>query len=89
MIEHARGKITRDDDILADSVDVWFEKVQYGKLCDWDGGLALRRGHSIGVGVPYRLELDDGRSGEILVTNIRFSGSAQTNALFQGTSSLK
>ena len=88
MIEHARGKITRGGDMLADGVDVWIEKVQHGELYGWHGGLALPPGHSIGVGGPYRLELDDGRSGEILVTNIRFSGSAQTEATFEGSGPL-
>ena len=86
MIEHAHGKITSRGDMLADGVDVWIEKVLHGKLYDWHGGLTLRQGHFIGVGGPYRLELDDGRSGEILVTKMRFLG---TEAAFQGSSALK
>ena len=86
MIEHARGKITRGGAVLADGVDVWIEKVLHGMLYDWNGGLTLPEDHSIGVGGPYRLELDDGRSGEILVTKMRFSG---TEAIFQGSSTLK
>jgi len=86
MIEHTHGKITRGGEMLADDVTVWFEKVQHGKFHDWHGGLTLPEGHSIGVGGPYRLELDDGRSGEILVTKIRFGG---TDAAFQGSSELK
>ncbi len=89
MIEHALGTITRGDDMLADRVNVWFEKVQHGKLYDWYGGLTLSGGVSMPTGGPYRLTLDDGRSGEIVITNIRVSSSDKTEATFEGSGQLK
>ncbi len=89
MIEHALGTITRGDDMLADRVNVWFEKVQHGKLYDWHGGLTMPGGVSMPTGGPYRLTLDDGRSGEIVITNIRVSSSDKTEATFEGSGPLK
>ena len=89
MIEHALGTITRGDDMLADRVNVWFEKVQHGKLYDWHGGLTLPEGHSVGVGGPYRLELEDGRSCDILVERRLISRSGLKEALFQGSGPLE
>ncbi len=89
MIEHAHGKITRGDDVLADGVDVWFEKVQHGKLYDWHGGLTLSGGVSMPTGGPYRLELDDGRSGVIFVTNMRILSSDHKEVIFQGRGPLE
>ena len=89
MIEHALGTITRGDDMLADRVNVWFEKVQHGKLYDWHGGLTLPGGVSMPTGGRYRLKLDDGRSGDILITSMRVVSIAKTEATFEGSGPLE
>ena len=88
-MEHARGRITSGDDVLADGVDVWIERIPRGKLYEWHGGLTLPEGHSVFVGVLYRLELDDGRSGEISIARQQMTSSGQKETIFNGSGPLE
>ena len=59
------GKVLRGTQVVADDVDVTLWTRTDGT---WGGILTLPIGHSIDPSGPYCLELDDGRSGEIVVT---------------------
>ncbi len=89
MIEHALGTITHGDDVLADGVDEWIERIPRGNLYEWHGGLTLPEGHSVFVGVLYRLELDDGRSGEISIDRQQMTSSGQKETIFNGSGPLE
>ena len=88
-MEHARGKITSGDDVLAEDVNVWIEKIPRGKLYEWYGGLTLPEGHSVFVGGLYRLELDDGRSGEISIDRQQATSSGHKETIFKGSGPLE
>ena len=88
-MKYARGKITSGDNVLADGVDVRITKIPRGKQYDWLGALTLPGGASMPTGGLYRLELDDGRSGNILVTNMRILSGDHKEVIFQGSGPLK
>lgn len=81
--------IREGDTRLLKGVTVHVEEVQkpFG-LRTWYGSFELAAGQNIEPGGPYRIELDDGRSGNILITEIVLSGAGRTQVSFQGTGPL-
>jgi hypothetical protein len=58
-------------------------------LRSWYGVFQLGIGESIGMGAgPFRLNLEDGRSGDILIRNLTISSGAPTQVSFVGSGPL-
>ena len=84
-----RAAITTGDRTLVEGVTVYLEEVtEPSGLRSWYGAFQLPPGQHIEPGGPYRLKLDDKRSGDILVANITLSSFAPTQVSFQGTGPL-
>lgn len=87
----ARGSVKQNEETLLESIEVWifeFEDSRSG-LTSWSGRFTLPQGTSIEPGGPYRLVLDDGRSGDILVTSSVISSHLPTDVQFKGSGSLR
>ena len=84
----AHGKIIEDGQILFDDVEVQFKETMRGSLKDWYGRFLIPQDSTIGVGGPYRLELNDGRCGDIIIKPAQFSSSAERTVSFQGSGPL-
>ena len=86
------GKIIDQQGQVVAEMDVWVEVVQerLGGLESWRGACELPDDHRVTIKeAKYRLELSDGRSGDIIVTNLNMPGSASANLRFQGTGPLE
>lgn len=85
------GKIIDANGNTVAEMDVWVEAVQErpGGLKSWHGSCELPNDHRVNINeASYRLELSDGRSGDIIVTNLSLSSHAPAHLRFQGTGPL-
>ena len=84
-----RGKITAGGKVvLADVEGEVFMHAPPGRLKSWDGGFDLQQGQLVGTG-SYRLELEDGRSGDIIINNVHFSSHSAASVTFVGSGPLQ
>jgi len=85
------GKIKKGDSTIIENIPIWFEfkKDSRSGLKEWYGLFKLPNKRNISQGGPYRLILEDGRSGDILLTNIEISSSGKFDVKFQGSGLLK
>ena len=84
------GTIKEDDRVLQENILIWFEVTQdqISGLKDWYGSFELSSSSHIELGGPYRLSLSDGRSGDILISNIQIGGTG-SSVQFQGSGPLE
>jgi len=85
-MEQVTATIRDGDTILVDRVATW---IQVGEspsgLREWHGHLSLPEGVHLDAGGPFQLETSDGRSGQIIVTNVNISSDRPTQVTFTGT----
>lgn len=84
------GTIKQGDKIILENISIWFDvtKDPRSGLKDWHGSFTLSSEKYIEPGGPYRLILDDGRQGDILISDVQISGSG-SSVQFQGSGPLK
>jgi hypothetical protein len=89
-MERVGGRILDGDIILAADVEVMLEVITppLGPK-SWHGALVLSDPWPLEPSGLLRLELEDGRSGTILVSNTEYSTPGQTTVLFEGTGALE
>ncbi len=86
---HFNGKITSGGRVVLAGVQgEVFMRVKPNGWRSWDGTIDLQQGQFIGPG-SYRLELDDGRSGDILITNAHYSSHSAPGITFSGSGPLQ
>ncbi len=85
------GKIKKGDSTIIENIPIWidFKVDPRSKLSEWHGSFKLPIEKNIRPGGPYRLILDDGRSGDIIITNIERSSSGKHVVNFKGSGLLK
>lgn len=85
------GKIKEGDSTIIENIPILFEfkKNPRSGLTEWHGSFKLPIEKNIRPGGPYRLILDDGRSGDIIITNIERSSSGKHVVNFKGSGLLK
>jgi hypothetical protein len=84
-----RGKITAGGQVvLADVEGEVFMHAPPGRLKSWNGEFDLQKGQFVGPG-SYRLELEDGRSGDIIISNVHFSSHSSASVEFVGSGPLQ
>jgi hypothetical protein len=91
---HAYGTIKQGDKILIEDLVVVYEMTKGARsgLSSWYGSFVLpaEKLKQIKPGGPYRLILDDGRSGDIRTTNIPIGSSTLGYSVhFEGSGALK
>ena len=84
--ENERATIREGDTTLLKDVTVYIEEITKSSgFRAWHGTLQLSPDQHIELGGPYRIELDDGRSGAVFIT---ISSPALTAVPFRGTGPL-
>ena len=85
-----RGTVFSGDEILVKHSAVYInEKTDSDSgTARWFGSFDLPKGTHIEPGGPYRLQLEDGRSGNILVLNVQIGSISGSVVDFQGTGPL-
>ncbi len=86
-----RGQISRDGRVILPSVAgayFPFTGRRRGRAT-WSGAFDSVQGQVIDAGGSYRLTLDDGRSGEIVIDMMIVSSHNVTRVLFRGVSPLQ
>ena len=70
------GTIKDDDQVLLENILIWFKITDDPRsgLLEPCGSFELSSGSHIEHGGPYRLTLSDGRSGDIVISDIQISG---------------
>jgi 2-oxoglutarate dehydrogenase complex dehydrogenase (E1) component-like enzyme len=86
-MECVTGKVLKGDQVIADDVEVWLARSGDGAE-DWNGSFELAPGTHVDTGATYRLVLEDGRAGTILVTNVGADDTQPHQVGFRGASAL-
>ncbi len=89
-MQKSYGTIKKGDQVLLDNIPIRFEvnHDQRSGLKEWYGSFELSSGSPIELGSSYSLILSDGRSGDILISNIQ-TGSSRNSAQFRGSGSFQ
>lgn len=82
------GTIKKSDKVILEDIDVWITVIKppLGAQ-EWRGNFKASPGQ-IQMGSQYKLILEDGRSGEILVKNLEIRNSGPMFVHFIGTGPL-
>lgn len=85
------GKIKEGDSTIIENIPIWinFKTDPISKLSEWYGSFTLPIEKNIETGGPYQIILDDGRSGDSIITNIERSSSGKHVVTFKGSGLLK
>jgi len=87
-MEHVRGRVLDGDKVLAEGIEITAVVDPRARSKRWYGCFIVSGAWSPELSGPFRLEFDDGRSGEILVRRTKSSDSEQTTVFFDGTGAL-
>jgi hypothetical protein len=83
-VEKLIATIRDGDTILAEGVDVWIESGKRASGLDyWEGRFSMPDVVLLPAGGPFRLDANDGRSGDILISDVEFG--RPTQGRFRGT----
>ncbi|MHC2995451.1 MAG: hypothetical protein IBV53_08135 [Candidatus Atribacteria bacterium] len=85
------GKIKEGDSTIIENIPIWIDskKNPRSMLLEWYGSFTLPIEKNIKPGGPYQLILDDGRTGDIIITNVERSSSGKHVVYFKGSGLLK
>ena len=77
-MERFHGRLLDGDRVLFDRVSGYLEREARGVGGAWSGRLEVHEGGVLGPasGRPCRLVLEDGRAGEVAITQVHASNSA-------------
>ena len=84
-----RAQILKGDEVILDDLDVWLNETEGPSLKSWDGHFDLDQFSVDLMSGGFRIVLADGRSGDILVTNITTGSNLETGVDFKGTGPLQ
>ena len=88
-MELFRAQVLQGDEVILNGVDVWLNVTQGPSLYRWDGHFVLDKSTRNWMSGNYRIVLEDGRSGEFFVKNLRPGTNSKTTVDFQGTGPLE
>jgi hypothetical protein len=83
------GKLFKDGQIAADGITVTLDFRLSGGVSSWQGSFPIPAGARVTVGDQYFLQLDDGRSGRILVQATPAASNQAAIAYFLGCGPLQ
>ena len=88
---YTKCKVLDGDKVIAENVDVEIiEDLPLVGTTSWKGGFYLPSGVTVRAGASLKLLLEDGRSGQILVTgNSPRSGATSNLIVFVGSGGLE
>jgi hypothetical protein len=84
-----RGRILEGKTVVIEDIELWLELVvDSGEMKEWHGTFDPST-RVVECGRTYRLQLADGRSGEIILNRLEMAGRHGWHATFQGTGPLE
>jgi hypothetical protein len=84
------GTVMRGDQVAVDGVSGRLDYVTFPNGgSEWRGEFRLPQGQSAPAGGGYRLVLDDGRSGDIIISRSSIGGHQATAVNFEGSGPLR
>ena len=88
-MEHVRGRILKDETVVLDDLDITIYHARpAADMSSWRGSFYLDEpGAYIDPG-EYRLVLEDGRSGDVVIGSVSLGMSDRTRVSFNGSGSL-
>lgn len=78
-----------DGSQVAKDVDVTLEEIERDGVVEWIGTITVTHLANLVAGQRYRLELDDGRTGEFFVRRNTFAGGMNRAVAIYGTGPLQ
>jgi hypothetical protein len=85
-MEVLEATISDGDKVLLAGVTAWVQMTNSpGGLRGWHGYFTLPLGSFVPPGGPYLFKTTDGRSGQILITNVWMRSDQSTQVQFRGT----
>ncbi len=86
-MEQVFGKIKKGGLVLIDHIPILISPRtnHVSRLSGWYGSFVSPTFTNITPGGPFQLFLDDGRSGNIIITNIKITGSVKQVFYFMGS----
>jgi hypothetical protein len=89
-MEYLRASLKEGDQVLFENLEVnLFVRESASGLKEWYGSFELPASGYIQPGGPYKLILEDGRSGDILMSDILISSDLPTLVHFLGSGPLE
>ncbi|MBC8525855.1 MAG: hypothetical protein ISS28_08430 [Candidatus Cloacimonetes bacterium] len=88
-MELIQGSITKDEKVIIEDIEVWIETSIKSGIRSWHGGFEVSSPEVLELGNSYTFSASDGRSGKILIQNIRLGSHKNTQILFIGTGPFK
>jgi hypothetical protein len=83
------ASVSDGEKVLLDAIKVYVDvRENPSSFQSWGGTFQLTGEAHIEPGGPYKLKLEDGRSGDIVVTNVTVSSYAPLRIVFTGTGPL-
>jgi len=82
------GKIKKGVSTIIENIPILidFKIDPRSKLSEWHGSFTLLIKKNISpAGNPYRLILNDGRTGDIIITNLKINSSGRFVVIFRGS----
>lgn len=89
-MEQVYGKIKKGDLVLIDNISILISSKtnQISRLSEWHGSFISPTLTNIMPGGTFQLFLDDGRSGKIIITNMKMNNSTKQVFYFTGNGPL-
>lgn len=89
-MEYLKANIFKDDKLLFNNIAVYISvSIDRSGIEDWHGYFNITISEHIEPGGPYRIELEDGRIGEFLVSDININFQVPTKVYFIASGPLK
>lgn len=82
------GRILGGDAVLFENVEFRIVTTQSGRLRQWHGDFELSAGARFFEPGAYRIELSDGRAGDIVANEVSDGTGQNVHVLFQGNGPL-
>lgn len=90
MTKRVKGDILDGDNVIAENIDLLLiESMSSVGMRSWSARCALPTGATLVVGNSYELRLEDGRSGEIIMAEIKADSSGGRSARLRGNGPLE
>jgi len=84
-----QATIRHGSEILLEDIRVYLEETtEQSGLKSWYGVFQLGEGQDVEPGGLYTIQLDDDRSGDVLINTVSISSHSSTQVSFQGTGPL-
>jgi hypothetical protein len=87
-MENTKGRICKNNQVIIENVDIYLYETESDGVKSWEGHFDIDNFAPGLLEGEFQVNLDDGRSGKVIITNISTSNDSQTGIDFQGSGPL-